>query len=233
MVRGISYDPNETPPSESGSEDDLSDTASDTKGMPLHEEAYPVIAPAMSSSDSDSDLAPDNLDRVASTKSAKDSPADQRRTPSTPNRSSFRHSVQLSINEGGLPHPNLWSNNQVVEWLNQVGFESVSGLFRDNEITGDILIKLDLNSLKDIGVLAFGKRFNLNNAISALKNKYGLQSPTKKDGECSSDDDPPPPATEVRPCMAQLIVRPSRRLTTSSIRSTRARAASSPRRCRR
>ncbi|KAJ9062837.1 hypothetical protein DSO57_1006285 [Entomophthora muscae] len=205
MVQKVSYDPNDSPPSESVTSDDVSEVASDTKGM-VHEEGYSAITPAMSSSDSDSVLPPDNIDSTPPTKSAKDSPAEQGRTPSTPNRSSFRQSVRLSINSvAGLPHPTLWNNDQVVEWLKQVGFESVSGLFKDNEITGDILLKLDLNSLKDIGILAFGKRFNLNNAINSLKNKYDLQSPAKKDAESSSSDDPPPPSTEAKPPVDHVL----------------------------
>ncbi|KAI0236902.1 hypothetical protein L0F63_001214 [Massospora cicadina] len=168
-----------------------SETASDTKGESVLKEGYSTLTPAFSSSDPGSGLPQHNANHNDSIK--------ERRTPSTPNRSSFRNSVRLSADGSAkLPHPTLWTKVQVVEWLRQVGFESVAGLFLEHEITGDILVKLDLNSLKDIGVLAFGKRFNLNNAINALKSKFDLQSPIKKDRDSSSDD-PPPPSTEAKP----------------------------------
>lgn len=132
-------------------------------------------------------------------------------TPRTPNRSSFRQSVRLSMvdtSDPSLPHPSKWATSQVVDWLNNAGFTSISHLFQENEITGDILIKLDLNTLKDIGVVAFGKRFNLNNAINGLKLKHGIDTPTTKlvpqqsnpsplSSSLASSDDPPPPSKEV------------------------------------
>ncbi|CUA76195.1 hypothetical protein RSOLAG22IIIB_12111 [Rhizoctonia solani] len=59
---------------------------------------------------------------------------------------------------------------QVVAWL-QSGFDTgIQRAFQDNDITGDVPIKLDGPALKDeLGVSAFGKRMRLLRQIGQLK----------------------------------------------------------------
>ncbi|KAI9297481.1 hypothetical protein K502DRAFT_323280 [Neoconidiobolus thromboides FSU 785] len=113
--------------------------------------------------------------------------------PLTPNRSSFRNSVRLSHiddvhTDPSQSHPKLWSNNEVCDWLERAGFQSVISLFKEHEITGKELTELDLNTLKDIGILAFGKRFNLNNSINSLKVKYNITSLNHSDSTKNNMD---------------------------------------------
>ena len=87
------------------------------------------------------------------------------------------------------PGPSEWTVEEVVEWLKSKGFGQdvcdkfigESHLFSINafnlhrtsieqEITGDVLLELDINLLKaEIGIVAFGKRMRIANAISELR----------------------------------------------------------------
>lgn len=62
-----------------------------------------------------------------------------------------------------------WDTEQVAEWLNSVGFSSVAQQFVDQEITGDILLELNIDALKELGINTFGKRYKIMQAITALK----------------------------------------------------------------
>jgi len=87
-------------------------------------------------------------------------------------------------------HPSDWVLEDVVEWLKSKGFDQdvcdkfigtlpspiISGLHSNDpflieqEITGDVLLELDANLLKtEIGIMAFGKRVRISNAIAELR----------------------------------------------------------------
>ncbi|EGO02306.1 hypothetical protein SERLA73DRAFT_28665, partial [Serpula lacrymans var. lacrymans S7.3] len=69
------------------------------------------------------------------------------------------------------PHPSEWSVDEVVEWLTSKGFgNDVVDKFVEQEISGDVLLELDINLLKtEIGIQAFGKRMRIANAIAELR----------------------------------------------------------------
>jgi hypothetical protein len=84
--------------------------------------------------------------------------------------------------------PSEWSVEEVVDWLKSKGFgqdvcDKFIGRFLhfvvqselmlyslEQEITGDVLLELDINLLKaEIGIVAFGKRMRIANAIAELR----------------------------------------------------------------
>jgi len=77
--------------------------------------------------------------------------------------------------------PVSWSLNDVVDWAKGKGFdESVCQRFRgewarlaelisEHEITGDLLLELDANLLKELDIPQFGKRLRIAQAISDLR----------------------------------------------------------------
>ncbi|KAF9333708.1 polar growth protein [Linnemannia elongata] len=93
-------------------------------------------------------------------------------TPSggAPNSKVIAQSVEESLNDPQLAgHPSTWSIDQVAYWLRWCGFGSIAPSFIDNEISGAILLELNLNNLKELEINSFGKRFNIMNAITSLK----------------------------------------------------------------
>lgn len=73
-------------------------------------------------------------------------------------------------NENKSASPSEWSVEDVVDWLKSKGFgQDVCDKFIEQEITGDVLLELDINLLKtEIGIVAFGKRMRIANAIAEL-----------------------------------------------------------------
>ena len=84
--------------------------------------------------------------------------------------------------------PENWTVNQVVHWLCAMGYENVAEDFQGNfswlqpivflikiastaqEISGDILLELTLDALKEeLNVRTYGNRFKIHCAISALR----------------------------------------------------------------
>ncbi|KAI8988119.1 hypothetical protein BDF20DRAFT_832992 [Mycotypha africana] len=81
--------------------------------------------------------------------------------------------------------PETWNVNQVEIWLNAMDFQSVATNFKCQEITGDILLELNMGSLKELDVPTFGKRYKIHTAIQILRNECGLKNQPKRVSVCS------------------------------------------------
>ncbi|KAL4963318.1 SAM and PH domain-containing protein [Aspergillus stella-maris] len=63
-----------------------------------------------------------------------------------------------------------WSPNQVVRWMQGLGFdESVTEKFYINDISGAILLELQVDDLKELEIASFGKRHQLMACIKKLR----------------------------------------------------------------
>ncbi|KAK9897457.1 hypothetical protein P389DRAFT_57275 [Cystobasidium minutum MCA 4210] len=72
-----------------------------------------------------------------------------------------------------LSDPKEWTVEQVLEWGQGKNFEAhVLGKFREHEISGDVLVEMDINTLKEIDIIAFGPRARIARAIKELNAKY-------------------------------------------------------------
>jgi hypothetical protein len=95
------------------------------------------------------------------------------------------------------PDPTTWSLPDVLAWLRSKHFsEDVLEKFIEQDITGDVLLSLDdLKVLKEeIGILAFGKRVRVLNAIADLKASLEkVKAETAGQGE-KKDKEPLTPA---------------------------------------
>ncbi|WAR52393.1 hypothetical protein PtB15_1B835 [Puccinia triticina] len=66
--------------------------------------------------------------------------------------------------------PDQWSVAEVSEWAKLKGLDEFTvGKFVEHEITGDVLLELDVNALKEIELTAFGRRVRVIKAIEELK----------------------------------------------------------------
>ncbi|KAK0443914.1 uncharacterized protein EV420DRAFT_1575367 [Desarmillaria tabescens] len=79
--------------------------------------------------------------------------------------------IPTSVDKKEKTHPSEWTLEEVVDWLKSKGFDQdVCEKFTEQEITGDVLLELDVNLLKtEIGIMAFGKRMRIANAITDLR----------------------------------------------------------------
>ncbi|ORX46273.1 PH-domain-containing protein [Hesseltinella vesiculosa] len=99
------------------------------------------------------------------------------------------HSVATSLQNPELS-PNLpedWSVDQVAIWLGLMGFSDMAPTFQDQEITGDILLELNVDTLKELGVSTFGKRFKISNAIKVLGEENSQRKDDRQAGSPADD----------------------------------------------
>ncbi|KAG2173199.1 hypothetical protein INT43_004573 [Umbelopsis isabellina] len=78
---------------------------------------------------------------------------------------------QTSLFLVNRPPPEEWSVQQVGEWLTSVGLDSVVPNFVSQEISGDILVDLTIDALKELDINTYGKRYKIMTAITALKDE--------------------------------------------------------------
>ncbi|KAJ1666372.1 hypothetical protein IW140_001101 [Coemansia sp. RSA 1813] len=67
-----------------------------------------------------------------------------------------------------------WDVTRVVRWFNQNGFPGYDSTIKDNSIDGEVLINLDHESLKDLGIRALGKRLLVLKSIYFLKLQHDV-----------------------------------------------------------
>ncbi|KAI9322392.1 hypothetical protein BX666DRAFT_609843 [Dichotomocladium elegans] len=93
--------------------------------------------------------------------------------------------------------PETWTTEQVANWLKLLGHGALSPIFIEQEITGDILLDLSMDAMKELGISTYGKRHKIMHAIAELKNSSanGLTS-AKRHYRASRalPNDPPSPA---------------------------------------
>ena len=66
----------------------------------------------------------------------------------------------------------------VGDWLKSLGLEQYEAAFRDNEIDGEVLLKLTVEDLKDLGVAIVGHRRKILSAIEALNAAHAAPAST-------------------------------------------------------
>ncbi|KAI9502939.1 hypothetical protein GGI25_003213 [Coemansia spiralis] len=67
-----------------------------------------------------------------------------------------------------------WDVTKVVRWFNQNGFPGYDDTLKENAIDGEVLINLDHESLKDLGIRALGKRLLVLKSIYFLKLQHDI-----------------------------------------------------------
>ncbi|KAF8524552.1 hypothetical protein BU17DRAFT_42692 [Hysterangium stoloniferum] len=75
-------------------------------------------------------------------------------------------------------HASEWTVDQVVEWLKSKNIDDATcAKFIEHEITGDVLLELDVSILKEeLNITAFGKRMRIANAIVELRRPASFSS---------------------------------------------------------
>ncbi|KAG6866946.1 hypothetical protein C0991_003862 [Blastosporella zonata] len=91
--------------------------------------------------------------------------------PATP--ASIQHPTLLEP-PPGVPYIDFirtWSDNHVARWLTDIKCGNHSSTFKANDIRGDILLELDQETLKEMGVSSIGDRLRIVNAVKALRQR--------------------------------------------------------------
>lgn len=85
----------------------------------------------------------------------------------------------------------MWTPRQVARWMYKEGFEpGIVEKFEENDISGEILVTLKFEDLKELDIASFGQRHKLWNVIHNLRDiPNGPTSPTVIECDSSEDDD--------------------------------------------
>ncbi|KAJ2685892.1 hypothetical protein IWW39_003972 [Coemansia spiralis] len=67
-----------------------------------------------------------------------------------------------------------WDVSRVIRWFSQNGFPGYDSTLKENSIDGEVLINLDHESLKDLGIRALGKRLLVLKSIYFLKLQHDI-----------------------------------------------------------
>ncbi|KAL1918184.1 uncharacterized protein VTP21DRAFT_3450 [Calcarisporiella thermophila] len=73
-----------------------------------------------------------------------------------------------------MDHVLHWDVDKVQKWMSSKGFGGYERQLRENGITGDVLINLDHDALKDLSVRSVGERTSILKAIFQLKNQHNI-----------------------------------------------------------
>lgn len=127
---------------------------------------------------------------------------------------------QLSIHSSPLGPASSWSVEDVVQWAKSKGFEEWAK-FQEHEISGDLLLELDANLLKELDIPQFGKRLRIAQAISELRRPASISSSQSPQGRGMSappntfalPPSSPPPSSSTPPLSAPH----SRKVSSASI----------------
>ncbi|EIW85155.1 Pkinase-domain-containing protein [Coniophora puteana RWD-64-598 SS2] len=147
-----------------------------------------------------SSLNPQSLDSLASKSSSPTSsttettPADQTLSSSrsfinlsSPPRSHYPFPTASMSSTGSTildpPHGQpfadylrTWSDSHVARWLTEIKCSAHTNKFRDNDIRGDVLLEIDQDTLKEMGIHSVGDRLRIVNGVKALRQRCSSRS---------------------------------------------------------
>ena len=87
---------------------------------------------------------------------------------------------QPAATEPAVVDASQWSIDDVVEWARSKDMDaSVLEKLREHEVNGASLLSLDINMLKEIDIIAYGRRFKLASAIDELRHSATTPAPTR------------------------------------------------------
>ncbi|KAH8919480.1 hypothetical protein BT69DRAFT_1322090 [Atractiella rhizophila] len=121
---------------------------------------------------------------------------------------SARSSVQEPTSVAEKKHPPAlekkkspleWTVDEVVEWGKERGFDQVTlSKLAEHEISGDVLLEMDVTTLKEIDLPQFGRRVHIYNGIKELKASLLPPPPAPASS--------PPPTTPLTPGLGSPFI---------------------------
>jgi mitogen-activated protein kinase kinase kinase len=114
----------------------------------------------------------------------------------------------------GIPYAAFlrsWADDQVARWLSEIKCGCYQETFKANDIRGDVLLELDQNTLKELGIFCIGDRLRILNAVKILRQCVAAKGVTRDYKGASDGSKPGSRRLEnVRPAPLQLSSTPNR-----------------------
>jgi len=99
---------------------------------------------------------------------------------------SIGHPATTKLKEYQILPPTSWSVDNVIDWLEEIGFGACSQIFRDNNITGIKLLDQSLATLRELGINQLKDRLKLFNSIVTLKERYAQITQANQEQEINN-----------------------------------------------
>jgi mitogen-activated protein kinase kinase kinase len=91
--------------------------------------------------------------------------------PSTPTSSQMNSVLEPPHGTSFIEFVRTWTDSHVASWLGGIKCGRHAGTFKANDIRGDILLELDQDTLKEMGIASIGDRLRILNAVKSLRQK--------------------------------------------------------------
>ncbi|KAI9924576.1 hypothetical protein MW887_006849 [Aspergillus wentii] len=129
----------------------------------------------------------------------RDTPIPNRAVP-TPQPQPQRTSVARPAPVISPAEVQSWTPRDVVRWMHTLGFDdAIMETFYVNDISGSILLELQTQDLKELGIQSFGKRHRLMSSIQSLLNgtmAANVEQPRPQVPAVAQNPPPTPPLSE-------------------------------------
>jgi len=89
----------------------------------------------------------------------------------SPNRTT-KYLDDFMLDDNDPENPRNWSVEEVSDWLYSIGYVSASKFFREKKVNGEMLVQMNLPTLREIGVSTLSERITLLHSILSLKEEY-------------------------------------------------------------
>jgi len=89
----------------------------------------------------------------------------------SPNRAT-RYMDDFMLYDNDPDNPKNWSVDEVSDWLYKIGYISASKFFKEKKVDGQMLMQMNLPTLREIGVSTLSERITLLHSILSLKEEY-------------------------------------------------------------
>jgi len=83
-----------------------------------------------------------------------------------------RYMDDFMLNDNDPENPKNWNVDEVSNWLYKIGYISASKYFKEKNVNGEMLVKMNLPTLREIGVSTLSERITLLHSILSLKEEY-------------------------------------------------------------
>lgn len=83
-----------------------------------------------------------------------------------------------------------WTDSDVARWLSENKVGHLANAFKTNDIRGDVILDLNQESLKEMGIKSVGERIRVLNAVKFLRQRNSFYLTSKSTFSLSADDLP-------------------------------------------
>ena len=110
--------------------------------------------------------------------------------PGTPTINKLSDILEPSPGVSFLELIRTWTDSDVARWLSENKIGHLATVFKTNDIRSDVILDLNQESLKEMGIKSVGERIRVLNAVKALRQRNSLYMMSRSTLSLTTDDLP-------------------------------------------